>query len=332
MYPAACDTLNPSLCVGVPRSEGVYPEEVVVCKKYSDGTTAHPAVTIRFTAIVTNTPVPPEYNSPTTHDFTLQPNQCLALWWTGGKNHSQDGVTVEELPVAGFTTASQIYRGTGSTPNLNQQPGDPPDVSASVNSSTGGAVVTGVVGSPTLDALTVVFTNTPEPPRYTLGKTMGFWGNTNGIATILANGGYAGNAAAIGRGSNIDTQSEAQKVFPATLNACGKSTVIIFNGQTSAQDCSLATGVKIGALNTASGQTLALHYNTRIVTGYAGQTITGLVCDAYLPGTGLSGINTVGDALTWAISVLNGSGSGGLSTQTEVGALNALLGCLNRET
>jgi hypothetical protein len=312
----------------------VYPEEVVVCKKYSDGGTNHPAVTIRFTAVVMNTPVNgTEYNSPTTHDFTLQPNECRGLWWTGGDSHVHDTVTVEELPLPGFTTASQVSRGTGQVVNPNPTAFDPPNVSASVSTTSEGAVVKSVVGSPTLDALTVVFTNTPEPPRYTLGKTMGFWGNTNGIATILANGGYGGaNAAAIGRSSNIDTQGEAQKVFPSTLNACGKSTTIIFAGQTQLADCSLATGIKIGALNTAAGQTLALHYNTKFVAGYNGQTIAGLVCDAYLTGTGLVGTNSVGNALTWAISVLNGSGSGGTSTQTQVGALNALLGCLNRET
>ncbi len=34
----------------------------------------------------------------------------------------------------------------------------------------------------------------------TFGKTMGYWGNQNGIAKILANGGYGANAVNIGRG------------------------------------------------------------------------------------------------------------------------------------
>jgi hypothetical protein len=165
-----------------------------------------------------------------------------------------------------------------------------------------------------------------------LGKTMGFWGNQNGIAYITGHGGYAGaNAISLGRGSNIDTQAEAQKVLPLTLNACGKGTTIIFTGQTASANCSLATGINIGTLNTDAAQALALWYNIRFVGGFAGQTITALGCSAYLTAS-LTGANTVNDALAAAINLINHSASGGTTTQAQLGAMNLLLNCLNRES
>src|SRR6185295_7514618 len=76
-----------------------------------------------------------------------------------------------------------------------------------------------------------------------IGKTMGYWGNKNGIARIQANGGYAANSVALGRGAVIDTKDEALKVLPNTLNACGKGSPIIFSDQTATHDCSVATGI-----------------------------------------------------------------------------------------
>jgi hypothetical protein len=165
-----------------------------------------------------------------------------------------------------------------------------------------------------------------------LGLTMGFWGNKNGVARIVAAGGYAANAVAIGRGSNIDTQAEALKVLPNTLNACGKGTPFIFTvgAQTASKDCTLATGINVGTLNTNSSQTLALGYNIKLVSGFTGETIGALLCSAYVT-AGLTSASTVNQAFSAAVGLIDGSASGGGTTQAQLGAMNQLLGCLNRE-
>jgi len=167
------------------------------------------------------------------------------------------------------------------------------------------------------------------------GKTMGFWGNSNGQARIDPSGngsGYLANAQAIGRGSNIDTKAESLKVLPNTLNACGKGSPQIFTvgGSTSSSDCTLAAGINKASLNTLAAQTLALGYNIKLVSGYTGQTIGTLQCSAYVT-AGLSSSSTVNQAFTAAVSLINGSASGGTTTQTQIGAMNQLLNCLNRE-
>lgn len=171
--------------------------------------------------------------------------------------------------------------------------------------------------------------------KVVLGKTMGFWGNTNGAATINAAGGYGANAVAIGRGSNIDTQAKSLKVLPNTLNACGKGNPLIFSGAgapTATADCTSATGINKGTLNTSAAQTLAFGYNRKLVSGYNGQTINGLSCSSFAAAAGLTGANTVLDAFNRAVALINGSIPGGTTTQSQLGALNQLLGCLNRET
>jgi hypothetical protein len=162
------------------------------------------------------------------------------------------------------------------------------------------------------------------------GLTMGFWGNKNGQARILAAGGYAANAVTLGRGAVIDTQAESLKVLPNTLNACGKGNPVIFTGQTTAADCTVAAGVNKSSLNTLAAQTLALGYNIKLVSGYSGQTIAQLGCTAYLT-AGLTGTSTVNAAFAAAVALINGSASGGTTTQTQIGEMNQLLGCLNRE-
>jgi hypothetical protein len=156
------------------------------------------------------------------------------------------------------------------------------------------------------------------------GKTMGFWGNTNGQARIIANGGYLVNHVLIGRGSDIDTSGESLKVLPNTLNACGKGTPFIFSvgAQTATADCKLATGINKASLNTLAAQTLALGYNIKLVSGYSGQTVGALQC---------TGTGSVNDAFTAAVTLINGSSTGGGTTQGQIGAMNTLLGCLNRE-
>jgi hypothetical protein len=167
---------------------------------------------------------------------------------------------------------------------------------------------------------------------FQLGKTMGFWGNQNGIARINGAGGYAANAVAIGRGSNIDTLAESLKVLPNTLNACGKGTPSIFTvgAATNTKDCTLATGINENSLNTLSAQTLALGYNMKLVLGYTSQSIGVLGCTAYLT-AGLTASSTVNNAFAAAVNLIDHSASGGSTTQAQIGAMNLLLGCLNRE-
>jgi len=168
------------------------------------------------------------------------------------------------------------------------------------------------------------------------GKTMGYWGNTNGQNWIATHGGFGGNnAVAIGRGSNIDTQPESKKVLPNTLNACGKGTPFIFvdGAQTTGADCTLAPGINKSSLNTLAAQTLALGYNLNPVLrpGFSGQTLGLLQCDA--GSTGLTNSSSVGDAFAAAYGLIDHSEAGDLTptTQTQIGAMNTLLGCLNRE-
>src|SRR5262245_3114784 len=156
------------------------------------------------------------------------------------------------------------------------------------------------------------------------GKTMGYWGNKHGQQRSLDNGGYAANAVNIGRGANIDSKAESLKVLPNTLNACGKGNPQIFTvgGSTNNSDCTVATGINKNSLNTLAAQTLALGYNIKLVSGFSGQTVGALQC---------TGSGTVNDAFTAAVALINGSASGGSTTQSQIGAMNQLLGCLNRE-
>jgi hypothetical protein len=185
-------------------------------------------------------------------------------------------------------------------------------------------------------------TGTCEPfSVFQPGKTMGYWGNTNGQAKIAApvivNGipvnGYEANQQFIGRNSEIDTKAESLKVLPNTLNACGKGTPFIFTvgAQTGTTDCTLANGVNKSSLNTLAAQTLALGYNLKpaLRPGFAGQTLGQLQCSAGT--TGLNNGSTVEDAFAAAVALINGSAAGGTTTQSQIGAMNTLLGCLNRE-
>jgi hypothetical protein len=164
----------------------------------------------------------------------------------------------------------------------------------------------------------------------TFGKTMGFWGNVNGIARITNNGGYAANAVDIGRGAVVDTQAEAAKILPNQLNACGKGTPFIFTvgAQTATAACKLATGININSLNTLAAQTLALGYNIKLVSGFTGQTLGALGCT---PVGSLTLASTVNDVFDAAKALIDGSSTGGSTTQSQIGLMNTLLGCINAE-
>jgi len=314
-FPDACTTTVD--CIGETTTQNVVPEQVVVCKNYPAGV-AGPAVTINLDVVSTN-----NNGSPTSLSYSLQPNSCLRLWYTRGAPDTPDQITVTEAPVPGYIASSQVTTSVGprATMVVTQGP---------VTSNT---TVTGITGGVGIPGMLVVFTNTPEPPPpppLVLGKTMGYWGNNNGTAQILAAGGYAVNAVNIGRGGNINTQAKSAKVLPNTKDACGKSATIIFTGQTATTNCSLASGVNVNSLNTHAAQTLALGYNIALGTGYSGQTIGTLGCGAYLT-AGLTSASTVNAAFAAAVGLNNGSGAAGSTTQSALGEMNALLGCLNRE-
>jgi len=186
-----------------------------------------------------------------------------------------------------------------------------------------------------------------------LGKTMGFWGNTNGnfrLTTFFSLGGTIplGNAAAGvsgSRGFTVTSLTESNKIEPKQLNACGLGSPVIFG--TLIANCTLSTGLNLGTFNTLAGQTLALSYNTTpsLVPGFSGQTVAGLStatnnCVALLTSPLTSGPapltltagSTVNQVLTAANYLIANSASGGSTTQAQAGAMNALLGCVNRET
>jgi hypothetical protein len=163
---------------------------------------------------------------------------------------------------------------------------------------------------------------------------MGFWQGPVGIARIIANGGYAANAVAIGRGSDINTSGESLKVLPSP-NACTKGTPFIFTigAQTASQDCKINTGLNRGTLNTLAAQTLALGYNLKpaLLPGFAGQHIGDLGCS--VTGTTLSLTDTVDQAFTAAVALIDKTYplASPAITNGDLGAMNVLLNCINAE-
>lgn len=164
-FPDSCT--DQASCVGVTRPETVRPEETIVCKRYPVGVTG-PAVQIKLDVVSTNT----DNNSPTSLVFTVQPNSCLALWWTGGKKHTEDAVTVEELVPSGYTAQSQVTLGANDSSGAFTI-GSP----AAGESAT---VITTSTGGPNLKGTLVVFTNTPipQPELFSLGDFV--WSDLDG--------------------------------------------------------------------------------------------------------------------------------------------------------
>src|SRR5262249_40849465 len=144
--------------------------------------------------------------------------------------------------------------------------------------------------------------------------------------------GYLANAVAIGRGSNIDTQAESLKVLPPP-NACGKGSPAIFTvgSSTATANCTLATGVQFNSLNTNAAQTLALGYNIKLTPGSTNQPLGAFVTAScpvtVITATGLATTDTVNTAFSTAVGLINGSASGGTTTQAKLTAMTALLNC-----
>jgi hypothetical protein len=164
----------------------------------------------------------------------------------------------------------------------------------------------------------------------TFGKTMGFWGNKNGQALLVADNAFStANAVTLGLTSpsglcnvTVNAQSISQTILPNTLNGIS----VLNNCKTSS---ALDSGINANSLNTLLGQTLALSYNNLYKSGFAGQTIGGMGCTAV--GT-LTASSTTQATQVYANSLIANAVKGGTTvTQSQIGALNTLLGCMNSE-
>jgi uncharacterized repeat protein (TIGR01451 family) len=164
------------------------------------------------------------------------------------------------------------------------------------------------------------------------GKTKGFWGNQNGHGVLDPGGdGRLDTAVSIGgpsRGFTVTTIAQSDKVL--RNDACEAGSPTIFS------PCTFSAGLQTNTLEVLAAQTLALTYNIGKVNGYNGQTMSVLGCGAKvtsgLTTLGLSSSSTVNQVLTVANALISNSKSGGTTTQTQAGDMNALLGnCVNQE-
>jgi hypothetical protein len=158
----------------------------------------------------------------------------------------------------------------------------------------------------------------------TFGKTMGFWGNTNGQALLPDNPNVTlGTVSASTCSIIVNTKAISKVILPNTKNGVS----ILTNCTTTA---SRDPGINTESLNTLLAQTLALSFNILYIQGYTGQTIGGMNCT---PVGSLSSASTVQAARDYANGLIaNASLGGTVVTQSQIGALNTLLGCLNRES
>jgi Bacterial Ig-like domain (group 3) len=183
----------------------------------------------------------------------------------------------------------------------------------------------------------------------TFGKTMGFWGNTNGQALLAANHAFttplfdkqfaAGYAVTIGEKNGgcyivVDSAAKSKTILPNQLNG---ASLIPQCDTTAERD----TGINLGSFNTLLAQTLALSYNILYKAGFASQTIGSMGLTAYLPtvfasGTPLAPLtasSTVEQVRQYANYLISRakSSDGVTITQTMIGQLNTLLGQMNAE-
>lgn len=323
--PYLCDNVT-KLCTGVADNATPRLELLIVCKVYPEGTTSTPSVLVRIDVSSTNpTPSPKKltYTVPGNLASTPAANlKCLRLW-SNGEGGLVDEVRVTELSLEGYTTTTQLTTIIRTSPRGVLPETQVTNVGPTVNS----ASVLTRIGGPGIPGALVTFTNTPNPVP---GKPGEFWARRKGIDIIEDAGGYAANAVALGRASNIDTQAKSVSVLFPSLKACDANATIIFSDQTASTDCSLASGVSKAALNGLSGQALALAYNSAFVSGYSGNTINVLSCNAYLTG-GLTGASGMSAAFNAAVQLIQDSGTGGTTTQAQLVAMTQLLSCLNND-
>ncbi len=170
------------------------------------------------------------------------------------------------------------------------------------------------------------------------GKTPGFWRSNNGHAILDTNhDGNLDTPVTIGAGLHsytVTTIQASDKIL--SNNDCVSGSPLIFYPCTG--PTGLVAGLNVNSFEVLGAQTLALTYNINLVTGYTGQTINGLGCSAYLTSAltsapiSLSGSSTVNAVLTAANNLIGNSfRPSGTATQQQVGAMDSLLSCLNRE-
>jgi len=174
-----------------------------------------------------------------------------------------------------------------------------------------------------------------EPLRArTFGKTMGFYGNTNGQAFLLAHNAFTTNVVTLGL-PNVDSTHKRCNV---TVDSASKSKQILpntLNGQTLIPQCDTTaerdSGINTNSFNVLLAQTLALSYNNLYKTGFAGQTIGGMGCTAFAPLTSASTTQAVQDYANYLIGNAISNNGSAVITQTMIGNMNTLLGCMNAE-
>jgi hypothetical protein len=159
----------------------------------------------------------------------------------------------------------------------------------------------------------------------TFGYTMGFWGNQNGQALLAANDAFSpAKAVEIGISGlcyvKVDSAAKSKQILPSTKDGIGLT------------GCSglLDSGISTGSFNTLLSQTLALSYNILYKANYAGQTLGVMGCTPVGP---LSSGSTVEQARTYANYLIGNAkkNAGDVITQSQIGDMNQLLGCLNAE-
>jgi hypothetical protein len=185
----------------------------------------------------------------------------------------------------------------------------------------------------------------------TFGKTMGFYGNPNGQALLLANNAFttpqsdnqfaAGFAVTLGIKNGtcyivVDSAAKSKTVLPVGSAGLNGASILTNCTTTASRD----SGINVNTLNTLLGQTLALSYNILYKSGFAGQTIGafGPAAVAAIPtvfptGQSLTASSTVEEVRTYANYLIAHakSGDGVTISQTMIGQLNTLLGLINAE-
>ena len=180
-------------------------------------------------------------------------------------------------------------------------------------------------------------TSADEPlTARTFGKTMGYWHNQNGQAVLAANNAFsAANAVKLGEPDVSATNQRCN----VTVDSAAKSLTILPtpNGASLIVQCNsnakLDTG-QVNSFNTLLSQTLALSYNNLYKTGFVGQSIGGMGCTAFAPLTSASTtlqVQAYANLLIGEVIKTGGTNTSSVITQTQIGAMNTLLGCMNAE-
>ena len=170
--PDACT--SQATCIGKPGTGVPELEVLQVCKVYPTGTVNPPAIVVHLDVV---TQYPPDAQpSPTSLDYTIQPNACLKLWFTPG-GATVDTVKVREIVPTGYTSSSQIS-------TIVRNP-DRTTTTSAPSPASSATSITGITGGPGIRGLTITFTNTPIPqvPDNTASLGDFVWNdlNANGI-------------------------------------------------------------------------------------------------------------------------------------------------------